>query len=100
MININANNISEDIISKIGLRLSDKPINAEISHHARVFEYPHLKDVFIMENDLYGNVMPKGSCFLVFCGRNGLIGKEITVEKLKNSSPGEIENLVNSNNEG
>ena len=98
--NITATNLSEDIISKIGLRLSGKPINAEISHDARVFEYPHLTDVFIMENDLYGNVMPIGSCFLVFCGRNGLIGKEITVEKLKNSSPEEIENLVNSNIEG
>lgn len=100
MINTDNTNISDDTINKIGLRLSDKPINAEISHSARIFEYPHLKDVFVMENDLYGNVMPKGSCFLVFCGRNGLIGKQITVETLKNASTEEIQNIVNSNIEG
>ena len=40
-------NIDEETISKIGLRLSDKPINATIAINARVFEYPHLKNVFI-----------------------------------------------------
>ena len=100
MININDTNISRETITKVGLRLSHQAINADISPDARVFEYPHLKDVFVMENDLYGNVMPKDSCFLAFYGRNGLIGKQITVEKLKNASKDEIENLVKINTEG
>ncbi len=100
MINTSDTNLSRETISKVGLRLSDKAINAEISLAARVFEYPHLKDVFVMENDLYGNVMPKDSCFLAFYGRHGLIGKHITVEKLRNASIEEIKNLVKINMEG
>jgi hypothetical protein len=100
MLNTSDTNLSRETISKVGLRLSDKAINAEISPTARVFEYPHLKDVFVMENDLYGNVMPKDSCFLAFYGRNGLIGKQITVEKLRNASTEEIKNLVKINSEG
>ena len=68
-------NIDDETISKIGLILSDKPINAQIAPNARVFEYPHLDNVFIMESDLYGNTMPKNSCFLAFYGTHGLIGK-------------------------
>jgi len=100
MLNTGKTNLSRETISKVGLRLSDKAINAGISQTARVFEYPHLKDVFVMENDLYGNVMPKDSCFLAFYGRNGLIGKQITVEKLRNASTEEIKNLVKINSEG
>lgn len=100
MIDITDTNISRETISKVGLRLSHQAINADISPAARVFEYPHLKDVFVMENDLYGNVMPKDSCFLAFYGRHGLIGKQITVEKLRNATTDEIENLVKINIEG
>ena len=50
--------IDEQTINKLGLQLSEKVINAQIAPSARVFEYPHLDKVFIMENDLYGNVMP------------------------------------------
>jgi hypothetical protein len=100
MINSRDKNLSTETISKIGLRLSDKAINADISLAARVFEYPHLKDVFVMENDLYGNVMPKDFCFLAFYGRNGLIGKELSVEKLTNSSVEDIRNIVQVNTEG
>ena len=100
MINISDTNIDRETISKIGLRLSDKAINAEISLAARVFEYPHLKDVFVMENDLYGNIMPNGSCFLAFYGRHGLIGKELSIEKLSNSSVEDIRNIVQINTEG
>jgi hypothetical protein len=53
-----------------------------------------------MENDLYGNVMPNDSCFLAFYGRHGLIGKQITVEKLRNASTEEINDLVQINSEG
>ncbi|MCW3109986.1 MAG: hypothetical protein JWQ09_4492 [Segetibacter sp.] len=77
-------NIDEETISKIGLRLSDEPINAQIAPNARVFEYPHLYKVFVMESDLYGNTMPKDSCFLAFYGHHGLIGKDLKVETLRN----------------
>ena len=100
MIDITDTNISRETISKVGLRLSHQAINADISPAARVFEYPHLKDVFVMENDLYGNVMPKDSCFLAFYGRHGLIGKQITVEKLRNATTEEMKNLVQINIEG
>ena len=93
-------NIDEETISKIGLRLSDKLVNAQIAPNARVFEYPHLDNVFIMESDLYGNIMPKGSCFLAFCGKHGLIGKHLKMETLKNASVEDIKKMVESNSEG
>jgi hypothetical protein len=93
-------NIDEETISEIGLRLSDKPINAQITPEARVFIYPFLEDVFVMENDLYGNKMPKDSCFLAFIGQHGLMGKHIKVETLKNATIKDIKDMVESNNEG
>jgi hypothetical protein len=93
-------NIDDETIRKIGLRLSDKAINAQISPEARVFEYPHLENVFIMESDLYGNKMPKDSCFLAFKGVHGLIGKHLKVETLKNATAEDIKNIVESNQEG
>ncbi|MBC7829488.1 MAG: hypothetical protein H7122_17215 [Chitinophagaceae bacterium] len=92
--------IDDETISKIGLRLSDEPINAQIAIDARVFEYPHLDYVFVMESDLYGNRMPKDSCFLAFNGTHGLIGKHLRVETLRNSSVDEIKLMVESNTEG
>ena|SRR5438309_3126074 len=100
MINANEDNIDAETIKMLGLRLTDKPVNAEIFHSARVFEYPHLENVYIMECDLYGNTMPKNSCFLAFNGRNGLIGKHLTVEILKRSTVKEIEKMVQDNNGG
>ena len=93
-------NIDEETISKTGLRLSNEHINAQIAPTARVFEYPYLEKVFIMENDLYGNTMPKDSCFLAFYGHHGLIGKTIKVETLRNASVNDIKNMVESNIEG
>ena len=100
MTNTNNLNIDDATISKLGLRLSDKDINAQIAPNARVFEYPGLDNVFIMESDLYGNTMPKDYCFLAFYGRNGLMGKPLNVEKLKNASIDDIRNMVQSNTEG
>lgn len=97
---INDFNLDEETISKIGLRLSDEQINAQVAPDARVFEYPNLDRVFVMESDLYGNTMPKDSCFLAFYGHHGLIGKHLKVEVLKNSSVIDIKNLVESNIEG
>jgi hypothetical protein len=93
-------NIDEDTISKMGLRLSDRLINAQITPDARVFIYPFLEDVFVMENDLYGNKMPKDSCFLAFTGQHGLMGKHLKVETLKNATIKEIKEMVEINQEG
>jgi len=84
----------------LGLRLSDKKLNAVISPNAKVFEYPNLDNVFIMENDLYGNVMPKDFCFLVFSGHHGLIGKQLSIETLKNSTADDIKKMIECNMEG
>ena len=92
-------NIDEEIISQVGLQLSKQRINAKIAPNARVFEYPLLDKVFIMESDLYGNIMPEGSCFLAFYGRNGLIGKHLKITTLKNASVEDIKRLVDNNSE-
>ena len=93
-------NIDQATISKIGLLISKQTINAQIASEARVFDYPHLETVFVMESDLYGNKMPKNSCFLAFTGPHGLIGKHLKVEALKNASSEDIRNMVESNQEG
>ena len=93
-------NINNKTIKELGLTLSDKKVNAVISPDARVFEYPHLENVFVMENDLYGHVMPKDSCFLAFYGNHGLIGKDLKVETLKNASVEEIKDMVETNMQG
>lgn len=100
MITTNDFNIDNETISKIGLQLSGKHINAQIAPGARVFDYPHLSDVFIMESDLYGNRMPKESCFLVFNGQHGLIGKHLRVETLKNATVADIKKMVETHSEG
>ena len=100
MINNNDFTIDEETINKIGLRLSDKPISAQIAPNARVFEYPQLDNVFVMESDLYGNTMPKNSCFLAFNGKHGLIGKHLKIETLKNASVEDIKKMVESNSAG
>lgn len=97
MINIEEVNIDSDTIRKVGLKLSTQKINASIRPDARIFEYPHLDNVFIMENDLYGRVMPKDSCFLAFYGSHGLIGKNLKVETLRNASVEDISNIVEKN---
>ncbi len=96
----NGYNIDEETINKIGLRLSDKPVISQNTCNARVFEYPHLENVFIMEADLYGNIMPKNSCFLAFYGNHGLIGEQLEVETLKNASVEDIKKIVESDREG
>ena len=98
MTNNEMHNIDEETISRIGLRLSDKYINPDPS--SRVFEYPHLDGVFIMESDLYGNKMPKDSCFLAFTGNHGMIGKHLYLETLKKSSASDIQRIVQANTDG
>lgn len=93
-------NIDEETISKLGLRQSDKSINAHIAPHERVFIYPFLEGVYVMESDLYGNKMPKGSCFLAFSGHHGMIGRHLKIETLRDATIKEIQDMVQSNNEG
>jgi hypothetical protein len=93
-------NIDDETIRKAGLRLTDKAINAHLAPSSRVFEIPGLENVFVMESDLYGNTMPKDSCFLAFYGRNGLIGTHLKVDTLKHASVEEIKKIVESHSEG
>ena len=93
-------NIDEETISRLGLTISHKQINSQITPYARVFEYPHLDNVFVMENDLYGATMPEHFCFIAFYGRNGLIGKPMSIDELKNASLEKIRKLVVDNSEG
>lgn len=97
MTQVENTNLDEETIRQVGLRLSDEPVHAELSVGSRVFEYPGLDKVFIMESDLYGNVMPKDSCFLAFYGQHGLIGKHLKVETLRNASIEDIKKMVESN---
>ena len=100
MSNIISYNIDEETISRLGLTITNKQINAQSTPRARVFEYPHLENVYIMENDLYGATMPEHSCFIAFNGRNGLVGKHLTIDELKNLSVEQIKTLVDNNSEG
>jgi|SRR6478609_3318629 len=100
MINNNKENIDAETIEALGLKLTDAPINAATALSARVFEYPHLANVYIMESDLYGNPMPENSCFLAFNGQHGLMGKHLKMETLKRSTAMDIQKIVEDNNEG
>lgn len=100
MIAIDEYNIDDETIAKVGLTIADNFMNAQIAQDSRVFNYPNLPDVFIMESDLYGNTMPKESCFLAFYGSHGLIGKHLKVDTLRTSTIDDIKKLVESNIEG
>ena len=92
--------IDFETINKLGLTITDKPINAQCAPGARVFEYPHLENVFIMENDLYGTPMPEHSCFIAFNGKHGMVGKHISIAELRLLTKEEIRKLVFDNSEG
>src|SRR3954464_1096765 len=100
MLNNKEFNIDDETVNKIGLRLSGKEINAQIAPDARIFEYPGLDNVFIMESDLYGNTMAEDSCFLASLGNHGLIGRHLKIETLKHASKEEIKAMVESHSEG
>jgi hypothetical protein len=100
MLDTNQFNLDQETIDQLGIRRCYKSINAQIAPNARIFEYPAIENVYIMESDLYGNPMPKGSCFLAFEGRAGLMGKHITIATLKNSSIEDIRKMVEDNHAG
>ena len=93
-------NIDDETISRLGLTITHKQINAQSTPDARVFEYPHLENVFIMENDLYGATMPEHSCFIAFNGRHGLVGRYLTIDELKKASVEDIRKFVVDNSAG
>jgi hypothetical protein len=93
-------NINDETIHTLKLQLTTEPLNAQVDLGARVFKYPSLDRVFIMESDLYGNKMPQGSCFLVFQGNHGMIGKHLYIETLKNSSAEEIKTMIETYDQG
>jgi hypothetical protein len=99
LIMMQSENISAQVISNLDLRLSTE-LETVSELTGRVFEYPHIKNVYVMENDLYGNVMPEGSCFLAFSGKHGLIGKHIKIATLKDASIDDVRRLVENNEEG
>jgi hypothetical protein len=93
-------NIDDETISKVGLIVSDAPLNAQIAQGARIFKYPHLDEVYIMESDLYGNTMPEDSCFIAFTGNHGFIGKHLLLSTLKSSSVSDIKDIIDANKNG
>ena len=95
-----AYNIDEATIKKVGLQLSDDPVNEKAVPGARVFKYPGLDGVYVMENDLYGNRMPEGSCFLAFEGKHGLVGQHLLVEKLRSANAVDIRKIIEANENG
>lgn len=93
-------NLSAAAIAQAGLIETDNTINASVNKESRVFKYPRLENVYIMESDLYGNPMPADSCYLAFTGRNGLMGKQITINLLTKTNVEGIKKIVASNMEG
>jgi hypothetical protein len=93
-------NIDDETIQSLKLQLTTEPLNAPIDLVGRVFKYPELEKVYIMESDLYGNMMPQGSCFLAFQGNHGLIGKHLYIETLKNSTSADIQVMIATHDQG
>ena len=92
--------IDEETILQLGLLQVD-PLSANPGIcTGRTFAYPNLENVYIMECDLYGNDIPADHCFLAFNGHHGLMGKNIKLDKLKQSGKEDIQEMVHSNEEG
>ena len=100
MRNYTEGTIDAETIKAVGLKPTNTLLNAATALCARVYEYPSLEHVYVMDSDLYGHSLPKDSCFLAFDGRHGLMGKDLKVETLKHASVKEIEKIVQANNKG
>jgi hypothetical protein len=100
VINTRVYQLDDETIRFLELKPVVTPLTAEIPSAGRVFAYPHLKDVYIMESDLYGNEMPEGSCFLAFPGTHGLMGEHLKIEALLTATPGDIMRLVKKDHNG
>src|SRR5829696_3843438 len=92
--------IDEETIKSIGLQPADIPAGAQLARNARVFAFPGLQNVLVMESDLYGNPMQEGTCFLAVQGQHGLMGRSLHVEKLKTCSTDDVQKMVHGISEG
>lgn len=100
MSEVQPQHLNDALIRQLGLKPASNTINAQIAPSARVFEYPAVANVYLMENDLYGNAMPQGSLFLAFDGHSGMAGKHISIDTLMNSSAEDIRKMVADNDSG
>jgi hypothetical protein len=100
MTNEKAYHIDEEIINSVGLQPSDNPVSSQLATNARVYEFPTLDNVFVMESDFYGNPMPEGSCFLAVQGKRGLMGRRLRVETLRDCRTEEIQKMAQDISEG
>ena len=92
--------LDEKTIAELGLYESAEPITAPAAPDARVFRFHNLENIYVMETDLYGNTMPEGTCFLAFHGRNGLMGKRLSLDTLRSNSIEDIRKFVDDNHSG
>ena len=92
----NSWNLSDAIISRLGLRNEGKNIGESFRNEARIFEIAEIGGVYILECDLNGNVSEHGEIF-VFLHRNKkkryLI---ISIEFMKDVSRANFLYLINS----
>jgi hypothetical protein len=100
MTNSTGFNIDDETIQSLKLQLTNEPLNGPNDLVGRVFKYPALEKVYIMESDLYGNMMPQGSCFLAFQGNHGLIGKHLYIKTLKSSTTADIKAMIAAHDQG
>ena len=100
MINEATSRIDTELIRQFELEPSAIPEGAQLAVNARVYTFPQLESVFVMESDFYGNRMPEGSCFLAFQGKRGLLGRHINIDSLRKCSLDEVQKIVVSLSEG
>jgi hypothetical protein len=100
MMNEAISHFDKELIHHLGLQPAAIPEGSQLTPNARVYAFPSLENVFVMESDFYGNPMPDGSYFLAFQGKRGLLGRHISVDELRNCSPDEIQKIVESLSEG
>ena len=100
MINEATYHLDQEIVNHIGLKPADIPAKSQLATNARVYRFPSMENVFVMESDLYGNPMPEGLCFLAVQGKHGLMGRPLRVEKLRTRSTADIQKMAQSISEG
>jgi|SRR6476620_4138960 len=94
MITTNNYTLDEEVVQFLALRLRLTPIEIDSTVTGRIFEYPHIPEVYILEDDLTGNRMPEGTCLLAFTDREKLEGVKLKIETLLISTPGDIKRLI------
>jgi len=91
--------VSKQVISNLSLQLTDK-LDTVSELTGKIYKYPNIKDVYILEKDLYGNSMPEGYCFLAFSGSHGMIGRQLSLKTLEKASEEDMRILIESNEQG